>query len=200
VRVQWSPYWRLRGGCVERAGDWTPWMQAFEGGVAPSTGILRVDQDVLGADQLDPTVGLDGGHAVVLWSDARSVSSGADIVGRVFAITPTPVLPPEPPPTPEPVSAPLAFRIGPASPNPFSGALAIPIERPGAAGRHLRVRVVNVRGELIRTLYDGPMGSDRALIRWDGRGAGSNQAGSGVYWIVAESGGERRAVRVVQLR
>jgi hypothetical protein len=23
VRVQWSPYWRVRGGCVERAGDWT---------------------------------------------------------------------------------------------------------------------------------------------------------------------------------
>jgi hypothetical protein len=23
VRVQWSPYWRLKGGCVERAGDWT---------------------------------------------------------------------------------------------------------------------------------------------------------------------------------
>jgi hypothetical protein len=23
VRVRWSPYWRLRGGCVESAGDWT---------------------------------------------------------------------------------------------------------------------------------------------------------------------------------
>jgi hypothetical protein len=23
VRVQWSPYWRVKGGCVERAGDWT---------------------------------------------------------------------------------------------------------------------------------------------------------------------------------
>lgn len=23
VRVRWSPYWRLEGGCVERAGDWT---------------------------------------------------------------------------------------------------------------------------------------------------------------------------------
>jgi hypothetical protein len=23
VRVRWSPYWRLDGGCVERAGDWT---------------------------------------------------------------------------------------------------------------------------------------------------------------------------------
>ena len=185
----------------KRDGDWTPWMQAFQGGVAPSTGILRIDQDVLNADQLDPAVGLDAaGHVVVLWSDTRSVSSGADIVGRVFAITPTPVLDPEPPPAPEPLPAPLAFRIGPASPNPFSGALAIPIERPGAMGRQLRVRVVNVRGELIRTLYDGPMGSDRALIRWDGRDARSNQAGSGVYWIVAESGGERRAVRVVQLR
>jgi hypothetical protein len=23
VRVRWSPYWRVQGGCVERAGDWT---------------------------------------------------------------------------------------------------------------------------------------------------------------------------------
>jgi hypothetical protein len=23
VRVQWSPYWRVHGGCVERSGDWT---------------------------------------------------------------------------------------------------------------------------------------------------------------------------------
>jgi hypothetical protein len=23
VRVQWSPYWRVSGGCAERAGDWT---------------------------------------------------------------------------------------------------------------------------------------------------------------------------------
>ena len=23
MRVRWSPYWRVPGGCVERAGDWT---------------------------------------------------------------------------------------------------------------------------------------------------------------------------------
>jgi hypothetical protein len=23
IRVRWSQYWRLKGGCVERAGDWT---------------------------------------------------------------------------------------------------------------------------------------------------------------------------------
>jgi hypothetical protein len=184
----------------KRGDDWIPWLQAFEGGVAPSTGVLRADQDVLGADQLDPSAGLDAsGRVVVLWSDGRSISSGSDIVGRVFAITPTPVKePPGPPPTPEP--APAAFRIGPASPNPFSGALAIPIERPGALGRRLLVRVVNARGERVATIYDGPMGSDRTVVRWDGRDVRSRQAGSGVYWIVAESGGERRAVRVVQLR
>jgi hypothetical protein len=22
LRVEWSPYWRLAGGCVERAGEW----------------------------------------------------------------------------------------------------------------------------------------------------------------------------------
>ena len=187
---------------ARRDGNWSPWMQAFQGGVTPSTAVLRVDQDVLGADQLDPSLGLDSaGRLVVLWSDSRAVSSGADIVGRVFSITPTDVTePPDPPPAPDPTPPPAAFRIGPASPNPFSGSLAIPVERPGAPGGRLRVRVVNVRGESVATLYDGPWGSERTLVRWDGRDARSRPAGSGVYWIVAESGGERRAVRVIQLR
>ena len=187
---------------AKKDGNWSPWIQAYEGGVAPKSALLRADQDVLGADQLDPVAGLDAsGRLVVLWSDDRSVSSGADIVGRAFSFTPTSVNDwPDPPPTPEPPPAPNAFRIGPASPNPFSGALAIPVERPGAPGARLRVRVVNARGERVATLYDGPMPAERAIVRWDGRDARSRQAGSGVYWIVAESGGERRAVRVVQLR
>lgn len=35
VRVRWTPYWHVRGGCVERAGDWTRV-------AAPEAGTLRL--------------------------------------------------------------------------------------------------------------------------------------------------------------
>jgi hypothetical protein len=38
VRVRWTPYWRLDGGCVERAGDWTRV-------TARRTGTLRMRTD-----------------------------------------------------------------------------------------------------------------------------------------------------------
>jgi hypothetical protein len=37
VRVQWSPYWRVRGGCAERAGDWTRVTVDRPGGVTMTT-------------------------------------------------------------------------------------------------------------------------------------------------------------------
>ena len=64
----------------------------------------------------------------------------------------------------------------------------------------ITVRVVNVRGEVVATLHDGPAAAGRLLLRWGGTDARSRKAASGVYWIVAEAGGERRALRVVQLR
>jgi hypothetical protein len=44
VRVAWSPYWRLAGGCVERAGDWTRITTARKGTLrlAISFDLLRV--------------------------------------------------------------------------------------------------------------------------------------------------------------
>jgi hypothetical protein len=38
VRMGWSPYWRLRGGCVERDGDWTRV-------IAPRPGELRMTME-----------------------------------------------------------------------------------------------------------------------------------------------------------
>jgi len=39
VRVRWSPYWRVRRGCVERAGSWIRV-------IAPHPGLLRVTMNV----------------------------------------------------------------------------------------------------------------------------------------------------------
>jgi hypothetical protein len=122
-----------------------------------------------------------------------------DIVGRVFQFVST--VAEEPPPEPEPVpspAAPRALRIGSARPNPFSGATAAPVETL-APGR-LLARVVNVRGEVIATLHDGPPPAARFTVRWDGVGRDGRPAASGVYWLLVDSGGERRATRLVHLR
>ena len=73
------------------------------------------------------------------------------------------------------------------------------MESPGG-GAPVRAYVVNVRGERVRSLLDGPPPGDRFTLRWDGTDARGARAGSGVYWIVVEGGGERRALRVVTLR
>jgi hypothetical protein len=188
---------------TRRDGDWSIWLQSFVSGVAPSTGWIRVDQDVLGADQLDPSVGLDtAGRAVLIWADDRAPSSGSDILGRVLAFAPTSVSEPPRPPSPEPPPPvePRALRVGPATPNPFADRLEVALEVPAGSAERVTVRVVGVRGDVVATLHDGPVAQGRWIVRWDGRDARARAAASGVYWIVVERGGERRALRVVQLR
>jgi hypothetical protein len=183
-------------------GDWSIWLQGFDHGTAPFTAVVRVDQDVTGADQLDPTCGLDaGGHAVIIWSDARSTSSGTDILGRSMGFAPTSVLdPPDPWPVPEPPppAPPPALRLA-ARPNPFSSSLALRVDVPDRGARRVTVRVVNVRGEVVATLHDGPVAAGPSFFRWDGA-ARNRDAASGVYWIVVQAGEERHALRVVHLR
>jgi len=183
-------------------GNWSIFLRGFVNGSVPSTGTVRVDQDALGADQLDPSVGADpSGRLVVIWTDARSVSNGTDIIGRVFPFGTTHVTeePPEPVPTPEPVPPPVSLRVGPAAPNPFSDRVGILLEVPSVA-RSVRVSVFDASGRRVAVLHDGPLPAERSILRWSGADFRSRALASGVYWIVAESGGERHALRVVHLR
>jgi hypothetical protein len=141
------------------------------------------------------------GHALFIWADMRSISSGSDILARVIGLTPTSVdsLPlPLPEPSPSP---PSKMRVGPATPNPFSGILGVPVEVPvSAAGSRVQVLVFDARGTLVTRLYDGDAPGGRLFVRWDGLDSRGRGVASGVYWFVAESGGERHAVRLVRLR
>jgi hypothetical protein len=189
------------GWSGKQDGDWSAFLQGFEGGAAPFTGVIRVDQDVLAADQIDVSCGLDAsGNAVVIWTDSRSTSSSTDIVGRTLTFAPTEVLEfPEPEPTPEPLppSPPGGLRVA-ARPNPFSGSVAIAVEAPEGARERVVVRVFNLRGQLVETLHDGRLAASGRVLRWiESR---PSALSSGVYWIVVEGGGERRALRVVHLR
>ena len=176
-------------------------MQVIQSGVIPTSGAVRVDEDPGQADQLDPGVGMDfAGHAVFVWADTRSLSSGADIVARVLELSPTAVdeIPaPEEDPPPAP---PVVMRVGPARPNPFSGALGVAIEIPEALEWRVSVRVLNAQGALVSNLYEGRAPGGRLQVRWDGSDSRGHGVASGVYWLVVDAGGERRALRLVHVR
>ena len=185
-----------------RDGNWSIFMRVVQSGVNPTTGEIRVDEDPGQADQLDPAVGMDpAGHAIFTWTDMRSLSSGSDILARVIELTPTAV-DEDPPPTPQdpPPAPPARMRLGPAAPNPFSALLRVPLEVPVTAGTRVRVNVLDVTGRSVATLYDGVAPTGRLSLLWSGSDARGRGVASGVYWLVAESGGERRAVRLVRIR
>ncbi len=182
----------------KRNENWSIWMQVFESGVNPISGSVRVDEDPGSADQLNPCVGMDAaGHALFIWTDMRSISSGSDILGRVIGLSPTAVDDDPPDPDPPPVP-PSRMRVGPATPNPFSGGLRVSVEV--LPGSRVKAYVLDVRGTLVTRIYDGDAGAGRILMLWNGSDARGREAASGVYWFVAESGGERHAVRLVRLR
>lgn len=183
-----------------RDGNWSIWMQVIQDGIDP-LGAIRVDEDTGVADQFDPGVGMDAsGHAIVVWTDTRSLSSGSDILGRVFGLTPTAVDElPDPPPVPPP-APPSRMRVGPARPNPFSGVLGIPIEVPESMTSPVRVLVLDARGGLVASLHQGEVPGGRTVVRWNGSDSRGRGVASGIYWLVVEAGGERHALRLVRLR
>ena len=184
-----------------RDGSWGIWMRVMQSGVNPVSGAVRVDQDPGQADQFEPAAALDAaGHAFFVWTDLRSISSGSDILSRVMELTPTavdevPAPPQDPPPAP-----PVRMRVGPAMPNPFSGVMGIPIEVPADRSSHVRATILDVQGRVVARLYDGEASGGRIVLRWNGSDRNGREVSSGVYWLVAESGGERHAIRLVRIR
>lgn len=65
--------------------------------------------------------------------------------------------------------------------NPSRGtaAIALQISRPGT----IRARIFDVRGRLVRTVFEGESATGDRTVRWDGRGADGSAAASGVYFF-----------------
>ena len=84
------------------------------------------------------------------------------------------------------------------TPNPANPGTVIGYELP--RGSRVVMRMVDVRGRLVRTLVDGyrPAGAHRAF--WDGRDDSGRAAASGVYLAVGEWMGSRTVGRITLVR
>ena len=91
----------------------------------------------------------------------------------------------------------------PNFPNPFNPETWIPYHLAEAA--HVRIRIYDVAGHLVRTLDLGPKLAGSYLSReqaayWDGRNGMGESVSSGVYFYTLEAGNYRRTRRMTVVR
>jgi hypothetical protein len=80
----------------------------------------------------------------------------------------------------------FALELEPNAPNPFRSQTRIPFTLPSAA--HVTVRVYDVRGALVATLFDGTLGEGRHQVGWGGHDLSGNLVASGTYFCRLTAG------------
>jgi YD repeat-containing protein len=90
-------------------------------------------------------------------------------------------------------SPPLQFALGPTTPNPGSGARSMAFTIPVRG--HVTLRVFDVSGRAVATLYDRALDPGRYTAQFS-----TDLWGNGVYFYRLQMGGRVRAGRLVVLR
>ncbi len=77
-------------------------------------------------------------------------------------------------------------------PNPFNPSTSITLFVPGLPGTNsdVRLKVYDVKGRRVRTLFAGPVSAGWHTWVWDGRDNAGKQQASGIYFLRAASGGK----------
>ena len=94
-----------------------------------------------------------------------------------------------------PEARPLAVTAGP---NPFNPRTTIALDLPRAG--EVAVRLYDIRGRLVRTLHDGPLGEGRHELTWDGDDDAGRAMASGVYFYEVRAAGEERIGKLTLVR
>jgi hypothetical protein len=85
-------------------------------------------------------------------------------------------------------------------PNPFNPATTIQFGVPANFRGRAELRIYNVKGELVRSLYEGAVTPGIHSYRWDGTNDNGRQVTSGIYFCRFVCGTERMTKKMVLLR
>jgi len=97
-----------------------------------------------------------------------------------------------------PAVVPASLELAPAWPNPANPAVNIRFR--AATGAVATIRLVDLRGRMVRELHAAPGLGDWQTVIWNGLTDSGRAAASGVYLIRLESGGQLRTERVTLAR
>ncbi|MFC1540220.1 S8 family serine peptidase [Gemmatimonadota bacterium] len=83
-------------------------------------------------------------------------------------------------------------------PNPFNPDTQIKFGIPTSS--HVRLRIMNIRGQTLRTLVDDEKSAGWHTVMWDGRNEGGDQVASGIYLYLIEVEGKNILMRMTLIR
>lgn len=95
---------------------------------------------------------------------------------------------------------PLGLR---ASPNPGAGATTLVLSIPGASRLGpvpVTVRLYDLQGRAVRTIFDGPAPRGASAVAWDGRGASGAALDAGLYFARLTSPQGASTLRLLRIR
>ncbi|HET9252991.1 MAG TPA: lysyl oxidase family protein [Candidatus Eisenbacteria bacterium] len=120
----------------------------------------------------------DGGTASGDWS------AGTITIQEVTAVEPNPIA--------------AAWRLLPASPNPFNPRTRVQLQ----VGRESRVswRIYDSRGALVRTLVNGALPAGVHQRTWDGRDDRGRTVTSGTYYVVVDAAGFKGRQKITMVK
>jgi hypothetical protein len=101
-------------------------------------------------------------------------------------------------PVPAPDHRPARFAVHAASPNPFNPNTTIVFEAPHPGS--LVVKVFDLRGRQVATVFDGPVDGGPGSVAWRGLDTDGRPVSSGVYIFEVTGFGEAHRQKVALLR
>jgi flagellar hook assembly protein FlgD len=93
---------------------------------------------------------------------------------------------------------PKEFELRQNYPNPFNAGTAISFDIPQAC--QAKVRIYNILGQLVVTLYDKPTYPGRYTITWDGKDEKGKEISSGIYFYQLSTPGFTKSSKMLLLK
>jgi hypothetical protein len=91
------------------------------------------------------------------------------------------------------VPVPRMLALGKNYPNPFNPATTIPVEIPSST--RMSIKIFNILGQEVKTLFDGTIDAGFYSFNWDGQDQAGRKLPSGVYFCCLESPMSRTVVQ-----
>jgi len=100
----------------------------------------------------------------------------------------------------KPVDAPGQLTLGQNYPNPFNPVTRIKIGIPADYHGDVSLKVYNVRGQLVKTIFAGHKSSGYHTFTWDGTSNSGSSVASGIYFANFVAGDARMTRKMILLK
>ncbi len=98
----------------------------------------------------------------------------------------------------DPVLVPSVLELRNLYPNPFRINSTLVFETKSSVP--LSIKVYNLRGELVRVLFDGQSSGREQVLNWDGKADGGRELPTGMYLIRLQSGSQSQVRKTIKIK